>query len=250
MPWVRTTRILLVPEFSELEWTIRPQLEQWAEVASYDSPGVGSESVPDEELERMAGDAAHRRARVAERGLEEVQRRGWERFVVVADGGGNPSACLVASARPEAVAGIALGHACLSLEHEGARAPIHAEVQAALLNLVDRDREEFVRHAMTQLTGGSYDEELAGQMLERVPLNLLTRGWLRGGDEPGDRLIGELDIPLLLVKHEDCLMFTEEGYEDAVRALPRGLTGAVSDKPSVSGEFAELLREFCERLSY
>jgi hypothetical protein len=241
-------RLLLVPEFTELEWTIKPRLAEWAEVASYDSPGVGSESVPDEELERMATDAAHRRARVAERGLEEVQRRAWERFMVVADGGGIPSACLVASARPEAVAGIALGHACLSLEHEGPRAPIHAEIQAALLSLVDRDREEFVRHAMTQLTGGSYDEDLAGRILERVPLNLLTRGWLRGGDEPADELIGELGIPLLLVKHEDCMMFTEEGYEDAVRALPPAQTGAVSDKPSVSEEFAELLREFCNAL--
>jgi hypothetical protein len=241
-------RLLLVPEFTELEWAVRPQLEEWAEVATYDSPGVGSESVPDEEFERMVGDAAHRRARVAERGLEEARRRGWERFVVVADGGAGPSACLVASARPDAVAGIALGHACLSLEHEGRRAPINAEIQAALLSLVDRDREEFVRHAMTQLTGGSYDEELARRILERVPLNLLTRGWLRGGDEPADKLIGELDIPLLLVKHEDCMMFTEEGYEDAVRAFARAQTGAVSDKPSVSGEFAERLREFCSAL--
>ena len=241
-------RILLVPEFTELEWTIKPQLAEWAEVASYDGPGVGSESVPDDELEQMVGDAAHRRERVAERGLEEVQRRGWERFVVVADGGGNPCGCMVASARPEAVAGLALGHACLSLEFEGARAPINAEIQAALASLIDRDREEFVRHAMTQLTGGSYSEELAGRILERVPLNLLTRGWLRGGDEPADKLIGELDIPLLLVKHEDCLMFTEEGYEDALRALPRAQTGTVSDKPSVSDEFAVLLREFCESL--
>jgi hypothetical protein len=241
-------RLLLVPEFTELEWAIKPRLEEWAEVASYDSPGVGSESVPDEEYERMVDDAAYRRARVAERGLEEARRRGWERCVVAADGGAIPAACLVASARPDAVAGIALGHACLTLEHEGRRAPINAEIQAALMNLVDRDREEFVRHALTQLTGGSYDEELAGRILERVPLNLLTRGWLRGGDEPVDKLIGDLGIPLLLVKHEDCMMFTEEGYEDAVRALPRAQTGAVSDKPSVSEEFAGLLREFCESL--
>jgi hypothetical protein len=210
---------------------------------------VGTESVSDDELEAIATDAALRRVRVAERGREELSRRGWDRFVIVADGGGIPAASrLAASAQRGAVAGIALGHASLSLEHEGERAPINAEIQSALISLVDRDREEFVRHALTQLTGGSYDEDLAGRILERVPLKLLTRGWLKGGDVRADRLIGGLDCPLLLVKHEGCLMFTEEGFDDAVRALPRAQTGVVADKPSVSAEFAELLREFCERL--
>ena len=242
------TRILLIPEFTELEWTIKPQLEEWAEVATYDAPGVGRESVSDDELEAMASDGAVRRARVADRGLEEVSRRGWDRFVVVADGGGTPAACRLSASSPQAIAGIALGHACLSLEYKGERAPINAEVQAALISLIDRDREEFVRHALTQLTGGSYDEELAGRILERVPLNLLTRGWLKGDDVTADRLVGELDCPLLLVKHDGCLMFTEEGFDDAVRTLRRASTGVVADKPSVSDEFATLLREFCEAL--
>jgi hypothetical protein len=29
-------RLLLVPSFTELEWGIRPQLEEWAEIASFD----------------------------------------------------------------------------------------------------------------------------------------------------------------------------------------------------------------------
>ena len=38
------SRLLLVPSFTELEWEpIRPQLEEWAEVASFDLPGVGNE---------------------------------------------------------------------------------------------------------------------------------------------------------------------------------------------------------------
>jgi hypothetical protein len=36
----------LVPEFTELTWTIRPLLEEWADVLSYDPPGVGNESLP------------------------------------------------------------------------------------------------------------------------------------------------------------------------------------------------------------
>ena len=32
-------RLLLVPEFTELTWTIKPQLAEWAEVVSYDPSG-------------------------------------------------------------------------------------------------------------------------------------------------------------------------------------------------------------------
>jgi hypothetical protein len=243
-------RLLLVPEFTELEWTIKPLLEEWAEVASYDSPGVGVESVSDNELERIAADGARRRALIAERGLEEVSRRGWKQFIVVSDSGGNHAACRLASARPDAVQAMAFGHACLSLESEGERAPINAEVRSAMESLVGQDREQFVRHALTQLTGGSYDERLANQILQRVPMKLLTRAWFQesGDRERADRLIRDLDFPLLFVKHEGCLLYTDEGFEDAAAAMPWAQTGSVADKPSVSPQFAEKLREFCETI--
>jgi hypothetical protein len=38
---MRRPRILLVPHFSELDWRIKPLLEEWAQVASFDAPGVG-----------------------------------------------------------------------------------------------------------------------------------------------------------------------------------------------------------------
>ena len=47
---VERPRLLILPEFTELEWTIIPLLEEWAEVASYDAPGVGDEAVTDAEL--------------------------------------------------------------------------------------------------------------------------------------------------------------------------------------------------------
>ena len=241
-------RLLLVPEFTELEWTIIPQLEEWAEVASYDAPGVGDEFVPEAELERLGADGPHRRAMVAERGLEEATRRGWDRFIVVSDSGANHAACRLARVQPAAIMGMAWGHACLTLKTEGERAPLNTEMASAMNQLVDEDREQFVRHALTQLTGGSYDEELAGRFVERVPMKLLVRAWLQGSDEPADRLIGDHDFPLLLVKHEGCLLYTSEGFEDAVAAFPRAHTASVSDKPSVSGEFAERLREFCETI--
>jgi hypothetical protein len=48
------------------------------------------------------------------------------------------------------------------------------------------------------------------------------------------------------VKHDGCLVFTEEGYEDAVRALPEARRTSVGRSPSASDEFATALRDFCE----
>ena len=45
VPGVRP-RLLLVPSFTELEWGIRPELEEWAEVVSFDCPGVGGNEIP------------------------------------------------------------------------------------------------------------------------------------------------------------------------------------------------------------
>src|ERR671937_797305 len=39
-------RLLLVPSFTELEWGIRGSLEDWAEVATFDAPGIGDTGLP------------------------------------------------------------------------------------------------------------------------------------------------------------------------------------------------------------
>ena len=36
-------QILLVPSWSEVQWAIKPLLAEWADVASFDPPGVGAE---------------------------------------------------------------------------------------------------------------------------------------------------------------------------------------------------------------
>lgn len=122
-------RILLVPGFTELEWVIRPRLEEWAEVASYDAPGVGEEPAP----EGLSRDA------VVRRGLEEVDRRAWTRFFIAADGWAIASAAHLAAARPAAILGMALGHAKLSYRRDGERAPINADVWDAFTQLLDQD---------------------------------------------------------------------------------------------------------------
>jgi pimeloyl-ACP methyl ester carboxylesterase len=234
---VSRPRLLLVPEWTEIEWAIRPLLEQWAEIASFDIPGVGEEP-PADHLDRRA---------VADRGLREIDRRAWDSCFIVADGWGIASALLIATAKPEAVRGLALGHMKLSYRREGERAPLNKEVYAALTHLVETDHEEFLRHGITQATGGSIDEERAARMVERFPREMIKPGWeaITRDDTDIAGLLSQLDCPLLFAQHKGCLGSTAEGFEDAAAAFPQAKTISVPDAPLASPEFAEALREFC-----
>jgi pimeloyl-ACP methyl ester carboxylesterase len=119
-------RILLVPQFTELEWKIAPQLAEWAEVATFDIPGVGDEPLPRADPQQLT------RELVADRGLREVEGRGWPSYFVVGDGNGTAAAVRLARRRPNAVIGIALGHASLSYQTEGERPPLNGEAYAAM----------------------------------------------------------------------------------------------------------------------
>ena len=55
-----------------------------------------------------------------------------------------------------------------------------------------------------------------------------------------------LRCPLLLAKHDGCLMATDEGFEDAAAALPHAKTVSVRDAPLSSDGFAAAIRDFCE----
>jgi pimeloyl-ACP methyl ester carboxylesterase len=237
---VSRPRLLLVPEFTEVEWeSIRPRLEEWAEVASYDPPGVGDEPKA-ETFDRVA---------IVRRGLEELDRRGWEHCFVASDSWGIANAVQLAVARPGAVDGLALGHAKLSFRREGPRAPINAAVHAAMTELVDKDHEQFLRYGAVQATGGSIDEKQAERMIKRFPRDLMRTGWemiTRDDVEIGD-LLAQLDCPLLFAKHAGCLGSTDEGFEDMAAAFPQAETIAVTDAPLTSPEFAAALREFCQR---
>jgi pimeloyl-ACP methyl ester carboxylesterase len=232
-------KLLLIPEWTEVEWTaIRPQLDGWAEVASFDLPGVGDEPRTDV-LDRDA---------VISRGQEELDRRGWDRFFVVADGFGISSGVRLALARGDAVAGMVFAHARLSHRRHGDRAPINGAVWEALNELVHTDHEAFLLHGITQVTGGSVDEDVARQMVDRFPTDLLVPGFelLTGDDDELEALLAELRCPLLLAKHEGCLMATDEGFEDATAAFPEAPTVSVQAAPQSSDEFAEAIRGFCE----
>jgi hypothetical protein len=214
-----------------------PQLEEWAEVATFDIPGVGEEPA----VGRLD------RAAVIDRALAEVDRRGWDSYVVVCDGTALPTGVRVAHARQAAVEAMAIGHAKLVHRLDGRHPTMNPGVLEAFGKLSETNYADFIRYGLTQLTHGSIGDELAAQMLQRVPIELGRAVWnmnLRDS-EPFGHLISELGVPLLLAKHEGCLASTEEGFEEAVAAFPDALSISVQDAPSVSGEFASALRSFC-----
>jgi pimeloyl-ACP methyl ester carboxylesterase len=224
-------RLLLVPSLSELEWRIRPLLEEWAEVASFDPPGVGTEPPSDAELTEA----------VSDRALTELDRRGWDSCFVAADEFGTAAAARLAALRPDAVNGLALGHACLS---HGDLA-INREVMGALTQIAEADYRTYARHR-TQTTRGAYDDELVEQFIERVPQEFAKAEFR--AREPVGELLRETGVPLLLAEHRDCLVFTGEGFQEAVAAFPDAPTLSTVEKPSASTEFAEALRSFCADL--
>jgi pimeloyl-ACP methyl ester carboxylesterase len=240
---VARPRLLLCPQFTEVEWTIAPQLSEWAEVATFDAPGVGDEPIPRGEPSLL------NREMVVQRGLEEVEKRGWDSYFVVGDAWGTATAVRVAAARPEPVLGLALGHASLSYERDGQRPAVSKEVTAAMTQLLRSDYDSFVRYGMTQFTQGSFDEETSERIVARFPpMEIASKVWESNIDrpEPIGELLAQLDVPLLLAKHEGCLVFTAEGYEDAVRAFPDAHRTSISGVSSASDEFAAALRDFCE----
>jgi hypothetical protein len=235
-------RLLLVPEFTELEWdTIRPRLDEWAEIASYDPPGVGEEP-REEKLDRRS---------VAARGLAELDRRGWERYFIATDGWGIPSALQIAVEQPGRVLGVVLGHAKLSFRRTGERAPLSDAVIGALTELLRTDHEAFVRHGIAQITGGSVSEGLAERMIERFPQDLMVTGWeaITRDDTDIGALLSQLDCPLLFANHVGCLGSTQEGFDDASAAFPHAKTVRVKDAPLSSFEFAEAMHGFCEAVT-
>lgn len=237
-------KILLVPEITELQWAIRPQLEEWAEVASYDPPGIGDEPPPEEPTPDVIRERF--REAIIDRGLAELDRRGWDRFFVAADGWALAPAAHIAERRQDSMLGMALGHAALSLARSGERPAFNPEVYAAVTELINKDTTAFLRHGIPQATHGSVDEALAEKIVERIPTELLVDGWnALTADEPFGEILVALDCPLLLAKHDACLMSTDEGFEDAVAALPDAETVVVPNAPSADPEFAEALKRFC-----
>src|SRR5947199_8500058 len=102
-------RLLLVAEFTELEWAIKPELEEWAEVLAFDPPGVGTEPLP----KGIADPDELTREMITTRDLEHLDQAESERFFIAAGGWGIANAVGVAVRWPAALPGLALGPAPL-----------------------------------------------------------------------------------------------------------------------------------------
>jgi pimeloyl-ACP methyl ester carboxylesterase len=238
-------QILLVPSWTEVQWLIKPLLEEWADVASYDPPGVGAEPATDGPLTEA----------VIARGIAEIERRDWGRCIVVGDDFGSIFATLIAAAQRPRVAGLALGHACLEHRLGGERPTISAEVAEMGRRLLDIDFRAFIHQDI-----GIWDsrpgyrvesaDELADVMTHRVPrefavqiLDELDAGISEAGGslEP---FLRELGLPLLLAQHDGCILFTSHGFDEAVAAFPDAATVATPTSPCLSPDFAAALQEF------
>lgn len=238
-------QLLLVPTLTDVEWVIKPRLEEWAEVASFDAPGIGAEPTVDE-----FGAKA-----IASRGLDEIEHRGWDSFVLVSDEFGLAAASHIAAATQPRLRGLVLGHARLSNSTDGRRPAINTEVLNAIRTLMRTDPRSFVRQMFKMTAGeelvGGYGDDMVDEYMRRVPLELgipLYDTVAVDGEGLAERL-ADLDVPVLLAQHKGCLMFTDEGFDDAVAAFPDATVVRCIDKPSTSEEFVGALREFCATLA-
>lgn len=243
------TQILLVPSWTEVQWAIKPELEEWADVASYDPPGVGEEPpAGGPPLEAIAA-----------RGVAEIDRRGWDRCIVAGDDFGALFATLIAIARRPRVIGLALGHACLEHRLEGERPTMNPEVAEMSRRLLEIDFRAFIHQDI-----GIWDprpdygvesaDELADAMTSRVPrefaVNLLDEleATIEEGGGSLEPYLRELALPLLLARHEGCVLFTPHGYDEAVAAFPDSATVSTHASPCFSPDFAVALRKFADSL--
>ena len=129
---------------------------------------------------------------IVARGLAELDRRGWDRCVVVGDEVGAAQAARARSgARPSAARALVMGHPALDFNAGGRRPSLNPEVRDVLVQIAKNDYRSYVR-ALSQVTQDAYDEELAERVHEPRLAgadDVLRRGVLRSrrADRPPPR---------------------------------------------------------------
>src|SRR3954454_16778380 len=94
LPSMAPPRILLCPQFSEVESAIAPQLSEWAEIAAFDARALGNEPAPEQGPQLLDRETVVRRA------LQELDRRGWDSGFVAGDAFGTATAARGAADGP------------------------------------------------------------------------------------------------------------------------------------------------------
>ena len=230
-------RLLLVPSISELEWRrIQPLLEEWAEVVTYDIPGL-SETDPSQPLDATYSVAG---------GVRELESRGWSEAIIVGDQFGSGLAVLVAEAWDGDVRGLALGHACLTYTREGPRPAISAIAADFQLQLTQLGRAQ-ADQMFLQGVEMTYGPDVAAGIRARLSPTFTqqyAQMLLANQDVDLEPRLRELGVPLLFAQHKECGLWMPEGFEDAVAAFPDARTLVTDENPGSSPEFAAELREF------
>ena len=155
-------------------------------------------------------------------GAAEIERLDWDSYFVVGDAWGTATAVRVAAARPNPVLGLALGHASLSYQREGRRPAVSKEVTAAMTQLLRSDYDSFVRYGMTQFTQGAFDEETSERIVADFRRWTLPHGSGRrtSSARADRRTAGATRLAHAAGEARWLLVFTAEGYEDAVPGPP------------------------------
>jgi hypothetical protein len=126
-------------------------------------------------------------------------------------------------------------------------------VLEVLAQTAQTDHRTWGRH-VTQVTQSAYDDDLIDRYLARVPPRIAAQ-FAQVMQETDYSMRETLDrfaargVPMLFARHDGCLMFTVEGYADAIAAFPAAHTTSTFEKPSASPAFAEALRSFCVALA-
>ena len=156
----------------------------------------------------------------------------------------------IIQSRPTALRGFALGHAALSARMSGERPVRRAAVWDALCDLIGQGREQFARFAIPQFTRDGIDEDLAAEIIKRVPMPVFEAILEAGREVECDLedLLRSLNVPLLFAQHKDCVLYTDEGYEDAVAAFPVARTCVTEKTCPADPAFAIALRDFCAEI--
>ena len=202
--------------------------------------------------EAEAGEGLRRwRESLATRLVERARDLGWDEYFVVADSYGIATGIAAAEARPEAVRGVALGHAALEHRYDGERPTVSPEIWDAMGTLLRTDRRSFISYGLAQMTQGGVTEEQARRWWERFPdPDVVSSVWevLGARPEPFESRLRALEVPLLFAQHVGCLVETEEGFEDAVTAFPEATVIRCDGACASSPDFAEALRDFCQAI--
>jgi pimeloyl-ACP methyl ester carboxylesterase len=205
----------------------------WADVATFDVPGAGSNrGVPWTGVEG-----------VCELAVATVDALGWERFGIVCDSHGQAAGIELALSRRERVEGIFIGHAAAHYTTKGERPAMNPSIYEAAAQLLEGEYRSFGR-AITQLTQGATTDEQVDAWIAAFPQDLARRAFQELAEAEPElvtRLRGS-GLPVVLGQHKGCLMWTDEGFEDAVAALPEAAAVVADGVPAHDPAFIEAMR--------